>query len=180
MNLRFVTLFMILTAFGSMSYAAKAFHEHSFKDSDGKTINFSKYKGKTLLVVNTATGCGYTPQLRGMQKLAKSYDEDKFEVLGFPSNSFNQESLNDKKIKDFCFLKYGAKFTLFEKSDVRGKNTNPIFEYLVQNSSTPKKEVPWNFEKFVVDPNGKVIGRFRSNVKPNDSKIIALIEKNVK
>lgn len=155
-------------------------YSNSVQDLNGKKVSFSKYKGKTLLIVNTATGCGYTPQLKDMQKLAKAYDDSKFEVLGFPSNSFKQESLDGEKIKSFCFLKYGAKFTLFDKSDVKGENINPIFKYLINKSSSPKDPISWNFEKFVVGPDGKVLGRFKSSVKPMDKEITALIEKSIK
>jgi glutathione peroxidase len=168
---------LLITPF--FAFGADGLYSSSVKDLNSKTVKFSKYKGKTLLIVNTATGCGYTPQLKGMQALAKKYEGSKFEVLGFPSNSFKQESLEGDKIKKFCFLKYGAKFTLFEKSDVVGENINPVFKYLIKNSSSPKEAVSWNFEKFVLGPDGKVLGRFKSSVKPDDEKILALIEKSI-
>jgi len=175
--LPFLISFVAAVAFSS---GGSELYDSVVTDLDGKKVKFSKYKGKTLLVVNTATGCGYTPQLKGMQKLAKSYSKEKFEVLGFPSNSFKQEGLKGKKIKDFCFVNYGAKFTLFQKTNVKGDNINPVFKYLTQNSATPKKSVSWNFEKFVVGPSGKVLGRFKSGVKPSDSRITSLIEKSIK
>jgi len=171
---------LISSLFSSSALGASDFYQNSMNTIDGKAVKFSKYKGKTLLVVNTASGCGYTPQLKDMQELAKKYDSSKFEVLGFPSNSFNQESLKGEKIKKFCFLNYGAKFTLFEKSEVKGKKINPVFDYLVKKSSSPKDPVSWNFEKFVVSPQGKIIGRFKSSIKPTDKKITALIEKSLK
>ena len=162
------------------AYAESPLYRYSVKDLNNKNVSFSKYKNKTLLIVNTATGCGYTPQLKEMQQLAKKYEISDFEVLGFPSNSFKQEDLAGEKIKKFCFLHYGAKFTLFKKSEVKGEKINPVFKYLVENSKRPKESLAWNFEKFVVGPSGKVLGRFKSNVKPNDKRITDLIDKNLK
>lgn len=155
---------------------------HSFKAQtiERKTIDFSSYKGKVLLVVNIASKCGYTPQLKGLQELNDKYSNSTFEVIAFPSNDFNQEPLEGVKIGDFCKRNYGVKFTIFKKTNVKGEKIDPIYAFLTSRSPT-KKQVGWNFEKFLVNAKGAVVGHYSSSIKPDNKKlqqdIEALIEK---
>ena len=129
----------------------------------GELTKMERYKGKTILVVNTASQCGLTPQYEGLQNLYQTLGEKGLVVLGFPCNQFgSQEPGNSEEIRDFCSKNYGVSFHMFEKIEVNGKNTHPIFKYL--KSKLPGsffiKTIKWNFTKFVVDKNGKAIKRF--------------------
>ena len=138
---------------------------------DGNITNLSQYKGKTLLIVNVASKCGFTSQYDGLEKLYNTYADRGFVVLGFPCNQFGgQEPGNEKEIMDFCRLNYGVTFPMFAKIEVNGKNTHPLYQHL-------KKERPgllgssgikWNFTKFLVDPDGNVIKRFASSTTPEE------------
>ena len=145
-----------------------SFYEYSAKNIDGKEINMSDYKGNIILVVNTASKCGFTPQLKDLEELYKEYKDSGVEILGFPCNQFlNQEPGENKEVKNFCQINYGVTFTMFEKIDVNGSNTHPIYKYLKeQEKGLLTKDIKWNFTKFVVDRQGKVVGRFEPVVKP--------------
>jgi glutathione peroxidase len=136
----------------------------------GEKVKMENYKGKTLLIVNTATKCGLTPQLNGLEELNKKYKDQGLEILGFPCNQFaNQEPGNNKEIAETCSINYGVNFTLFEKSDVNGKNTNPVFKYLKNKlGGWFTNDIKWNFTKFVVDKNGNPIKRFSPITKPEE------------
>mgnify|MGYP006148016955 FL=1 len=136
----------------------------------GEKVKMENYKGKTLLIVNTATKCGLTPQLNGLEELNKKYKNQGLEVLGFPCNQFaNQEPGNNNEIAETCSINYGVSFTLFGKSDVNGANTNPVFKYLKNKlGGWFTKEIKWNFTKFVVDKNGNPIKRFSPITKPEE------------
>lgn len=152
-------------------FANSGFHDMTAKTLGGKDLKFSEYKGKVVLVVNIASKCGYTPQLKGLQELQTKHKSEGFEVLGFPSNSFRQEPLAGEKISNFCKLNYGVDFTIFRKSDVKGKTKHPVFAFLTDHSKN-KKEVSWNFEKFLVGRDGQVVGRYASSVSPDDSGLV--------
>lgn len=143
----------------------------SFRDLNDNEVKMKEMKGKVLLVVNTASRCGYTPQFEQLQELYKAYKDKGLEVIGFPSNDFRQEDMDGKKLAKFCKLNYGVTFTMASRSSVIGENKNPIYQYLVENSET-KKDVRWNFEKFLVGKDGKVIARFSSAVAPNDKRLL--------
>lgn len=155
-------------------------HQFIVKDLRGKEISLSQYKGKVLLIVNTASRCGYTPQLKGLEELYKKYKDKGFVVLGFPSNDFGrQEPLEGEKIKEFCEVNYGVSFPVFEKIHVKGSKAHPLYKFLSQKkqfglmSSEPK----WNFHKFLVDKEGKVVDFFFTITKPDSPKITRKIEK---
>ncbi|MFL9832821.1 glutathione peroxidase [Chryseobacterium terrae] len=140
---------------------------------EGKTINFADFKGKKILIVNTASECGFTPQYADLEKLSKEY-ADKLVVVGFPANNFGgQEPGTNVEIGAFCQKNYGVTFPLAAKVSVKGDDTVPIFKYLTEKQLNGVKdtEVKWNFTKFLIDENGKLIDSFVSKVKPTDEEI---------
>jgi glutathione peroxidase len=142
---------------------------------DGQPAKLSEYKGKVVLVVNTASECGYTPQYAGLVRLHEKLAARGFSVIGFPSNDFGaQEPGSDQEIKTFCDTKFKVSFPLFSKSVVKGKNKSPLYAFLT--SAPPGGEVKWNFEKFLIGKDGKVAGRYPSSVEPEDQKLVADIE----
>lgn len=147
---------------------AENIYEFKVKDKTGKDFSIDQYKGKILLIVNTASKCGYTPQYAGLQKLYEKYSERDFEILGFPCNQFGfQEPGPDEKIQEFCRLNYGVTFSVFGKIKVNGKDAHPLYNFLKETSPVQKgRKIKWNFTKFLVNRKGKVISRFESSVKP--------------
>jgi glutathione peroxidase len=146
---------------------------------EGQPADLSEYKGKALLVVNVASKCGLTPQYEGLENLHEKYGARGFEVLGFPCNQFmGQEPGTAEEIRDFCDTNYNVQFPLFEKIDVNGDQQHPIFAELEQTADADGEagDVKWNFEKFLVSPEGKVVGRFRPQVTPEDPALVAAIE----
>ncbi|EAC6095192.1 glutathione peroxidase, partial [Listeria monocytogenes] len=145
---------------------------------NGKEIALSDYKGKVLLIVNTASKCGLTPQLEGLEAMYKKLGGDNFEILGFPCNQFlRQDPGSDEEILEFCQMNYGVTFQMFSKIKVKGKDASPLYKYLTEQ--TGGKKVEWNFAKFLIDENGEVIERFPSKMKPEDfeDKVEALVAK---
>lgn len=127
------------------------------------------YKGKVMLIVNTASGCGFTPQFKGLEKLYKTYQTKGFVVLGFPCNQFaGQEPLNEEGIENFCRINYGVTFPMFAKIDVNGANAHPLYAYLKQKAPgiLGSEAIKWNFTKFLVDKKGKVIRRYAPSTTP--------------
>lgn len=143
------------------------------KSIDGKEIDLSTYRGKVVMVVNTASRCGYTGQYRELQQLQARYEKQGFTVLGFPSNDFaGQEPGSNEQIKSFCELNYNVTFPLFSKAPVTGEGKQPVYRFL----TTGGPEVGWNFEKFVIDRNGKVAGRFLSKINPTAKEVETVLE----
>lgn len=161
----------------SISAGQSDLYKIKTKTVKNKNFDFSKFKGKAFLVVNTASRCGYTPQFSGLQKVHDKYVAKGFEVIGFPTNDFKQEDMEGEKIAEFCSLNYGVKFTMLKKGHVNGPKRHALYKYLISQSSTPGEDVSWNFEKFLVDKNGKVVERFKSGVGPDSPKLIKSIEK---
>ena len=148
------------------------FYDFVAKDINGKDINMNQYKGKVVLVVNTASKCGFTPQFKGLEELYNEYKEKGFEILGFPCNQFkNQDPKSNKEINNFCQLNYGVTFTMFEKIDVKEHNAHPIFKYLKeQTKGLLNDEIKWNFTKFLIDSNGNVVKRYAPTTSPSKIK----------
>lgn len=170
--------FLAFLFFSQFSWA-NPFHEYNYFSLDGKSMTFGRFKGKTVLVVNTASQCGYTPQYKGLEALYQKYKDKGFIVVGVPSNDFgHQEPGSNAEIKKFCELKYQVSFPMIQKSKVKGENKSPLYKYLTANAPE-KGEVQWNFEKFLVDTKGKVVGRYRSKVKPLSSALTQAIEKSL-
>lgn len=152
-------------------------------DIDKKTVNLSDYKGKVLLIVNVASKCGFTPQYEGLEKLFRKYQSQGFEILAFPCNQFgNQEPGSNEEIKNFCTTKYNVTFKIFDKIEVNGPNTHPLYKFLKQEKpgmlGTP--DIKWNFTKFLIDRNGIVIERFAPQTSPEsiEKDIVKLLTKN--
>lgn len=144
------------------------FYDFSAKGMYGDEINMKSYEGKVVLVVNTASKCGLTPQFKDLETLYKKYKDRGFEILGFPCNQFaNQDAGTNEEIQTFCQLNYGVTFTMFEKIEVNGENAHPIYKYLKEEKkSLLGKEIKWNFTKFLVDTEGQVIKRYSPTTKP--------------
>src|SRR3984885_10974228 len=142
-------------------------YDFKLKTIDGEGFSLAKYKGKKVLIVNTASKCGFTPQYAELQKLAEQY-KDKVVVVGFPANNFGQQDPGTNgEIKTFCEKRFGVTFPLSEKVSVKGDDIDPLFKYLTEAENPDfTGEIKWNFEKFLIDENGKLIHRFRSPVTP--------------
>ncbi len=143
-------------------------YDYKVKNMNGEDISLDKYKGKVLLIVNTATGCGFTPQYEGLESLYEKYNSKGFEILDFPCNQFaGQAPGSDSEIHEFCTLKYHTTFEQFSKVDVNGKNADPLFVYLKNQKHGLIKAIKWNFTKFLVDKNGNVVARYEPTVTPS-------------
>jgi glutathione peroxidase len=154
-------------------------YKYEAKDLSGKTVKLSDYKGKVLMIVNIASQCGQTPQLATLEKLYQKYRSQGFEILAFPSNQFaNQQPEDGAAIQDFCSANYGTSFKIFAKGDVKGKRAQPLYNYLAQNSKVLGIDnYPlWNFQKYIIDRNGKVAGWFIPWKYPDNDKITDRIE----
>jgi glutathione peroxidase len=152
-------------------------------DIDGNEVMLSEYQGKVMLIVNVASQCGYTPQYEGLQKIYEEYRDMGLVILGFPANNFgNQEPGSNEEIKEFCSLNFGVTFPMFAKISVKGADIHPLYQYLTAEESNPKfaGEISWNFNKFLVDPSGKIIARFESKDKPESEKVLQAIEMALK
>ncbi len=176
-QLRRVCLFACASLFASSVYAmdCPTLLDHKFNRlQDDAPQNLCQYSGKVTLVINTASYCGYTAQYEGLEKLYAKYKDKGFVVLGFPSNDFSQEPGNNKEIADFCYNTYGVKFPMFAKSSVKGKEMNPLFAALSKASG---KSPGWNFHKYLLDKEGKLLANYGSSVSPDDKNLVATIEK---
>jgi glutathione peroxidase len=150
-------------------------------DMNKKEVNLSDYKGKVLLIVNVASECGNTPQYAGLEDIYKKYHPEGFEILAFPCNDFGgQEPGTNDQIKTFCSSKYGVTFKLFDKIKVLGKDKSPLYARLINNSVTEKGDVKWNFEKFLISKEGKIVSRFGNKVQPTSEEVISAIERELK
>ena len=164
---------ILALVFAMLFFAAPAsIYDFNLKNIDGQDFSLAQYKGKKVLIVNTASKCGYTPQYAALQKLADTY-KDKVVVIGFPENNFaQQEPGTNSEIKTFCQKNYGVTFPLSEKVSVKGDDIAPLFKYLTEAPNPDfTGEIKWNFEKFLIDENGKLIHRYRSQVTPLDPQI---------
>jgi glutathione peroxidase len=164
-------------------HKVSSIYEFVMKDIDGKEASLQQFKGKVLLIVNVASQCGYTPQYEGLEKIYSKYKEKDFVILGFPANNFmGQEPGTDEEIKSFCSLTYGVNFPLFSKISVKGKDQHPLYQFLTEKETNPQfsGEITWNFNKFLIDRNGKIIGRFGTRIKPEDKEIVQAIENAIK
>lgn len=169
-------LFILMAFFGlfsSQAQQAKSIHSFKVKALDGKTIDFSKFKGKKILIVNTASECGFTPQYEGLQKLYETY-KDQLVIVGFPANNFGgQEPGSNEEIGAFCKKNYGVTFPMAAKVYVKGKDIAPIFKFLTDKKLNGVKSttILWNFEKFLLNEKGELIDTFVSTTKPTSESI---------
>jgi len=172
------TFFMSLTAM-----AASSVHEFTLKAIDGKSVALSNFKGQIMLLVNVASQCGYTPQYEGLEKLYEIYKSRGFVITGFPANNFGgQEPGTDSEIQTFCKSKYGVTFPMFSKISVAGSDQAPLYRFLTDRTANPKTggEIQWNFTKFLVDREGKVIQRFEPATEPLSKELVLAIETALK
>jgi glutathione peroxidase len=175
------TLIVILfTVLFSAIPEQKTIYDFTMKDIDGKDVSLSQYKGKVILVVNVASMCGNTPQYRDIETLYKKYKDKGFVVLGFPANNFmGQEPGSNKEIKDFCTKEYAITFPMFSKISVKGNEIDPLYKFLTRKSENGSvdAEVKWNFQKFLVSKEGKVITSISPKTSVNDATAMDAIDK---
>lgn len=158
----------------------KSIYDFKVKNIKGEEVSLADYKGKTILIVNVASKCGYTRQYAEMQAAFEKYKDRDFVILGFPCNQFGgQEPGTEQEILEFCQANYGVKFPMFAKLDVKGGSADPLFKYLSAIETEPKGagDISWNFEKFLINAEGKVIGRYKSAVSPTGKEMVELLEK---
>lgn len=150
-------------------------------DMNNNKIKLSDYNGKVLMIVNVASECGYTKQYAGLQKIYEKYNPKGFEILAFPCNDFGgQEPGTNEQIQNFCSSKFGVTFKLFDKIKVLGDEKSPLYDRLINNNVTENGDVKWNFEKFIISKDGKIVARFRTKVEPASDEVISAIEGELK
>ncbi len=174
--MRIQTLFIaIMTAASTMT--AASIYDIPLKDIDGKATSLKPYEGKVILVVNVASKCGYTPQYSGLQSLHEKYKDKGLVVAGFPCNQFGrQEPGSNAEIKEFCSSRYNVTFPMFDKVDVNGSNRHPLFEALAGSNSPFPGNIKWNFGKFLIGRDGKILKRFGSGDEPDGEAITKAVE----
>jgi glutathione peroxidase len=158
-------------------FAASTVHEITMKSIDGQQVPLSSFKGKPVLFVNVASRCGYTPQYKGLEALYRKYKDQGFVIVGVPANNFGaQEPGSDDEIKTFCSRTYDVTFPMMSKVSVKGSDITPLYSYLTQTGG----DVKWNFTKFLVGKDGKVVQRFESSVAPDSPELIKAVESALK
>jgi glutathione peroxidase len=168
---------------GASNMSEKSVLDFTLKNIDGKETKLSDYRGKALLLVNVASQCGYTPQYEGLQAIYAKYRDQGLVVIGFPANNFGgQEPGTNEEIKQFCTVKYKVSFPMFAKISVKGADIHPLYKFLTSKETNPEfgGDISWNFNKFLVDRNGKVIARFETREKPEGEKVTQAIENALK
>lgn len=179
MKAKLIMTSLLLMVIGYSSMAQKTLYDFKVKTIEGKDFDLSSLKGKKVLIVNVASKCGLTPQYEELQKLYETYGGKNFVILGFPANNFmNQEPGSNQEIMEFCESKYGVTFQMMDKISVKGKDIHPLYEWLTQKSQNGvlDAEVSWNFQKFMVDENGRLIDFAPPREKPFSDKIVAWIK----
>ncbi|WP_203415571.1 glutathione peroxidase [Candidatus Scalindua japonica] len=166
---------------GVISFAqnveSSQFYDIEVESIEGKTYQLSEYTGKVVLIVNTASKCGYTSQYKTLQSLYEQYKGKGLVVLGMPCNQFGrQEPGTETEIKKFCELNFGVTFPMLKKADVKGSNQHPLYQYLLRESSS-SRDISWNFEKFLVGRDGQIIRRFSTSTKPFSKRVVSAIKK---
>ena len=161
--------------FNSSQSNSQSFHDFNIESITGDNINLSEYKDKVVLLVNTASKCGFTPQYAGLQKLYDRYKADGLVVLGVPSNDFNQELGNDADVKDFCEIRYGVDFPLTSIQIIKGSNAHPLYKWISEEASVIAQP-RWNFHKFLIGKNGEILNWFSSMTSPSSTGFITQVE----
>lgn len=168
-------LFILLAVTITFAVNAQTIYDYKAKTLDGKDFSFADLKGKKILVVNTASKCGYTPQYEDLEKLYNDYKDKNFVIVGFPANNFmHQEPGSNSEIKEFCTKNYGVTFPMMEKISVKGDDMDPIYHFLTEKAKNGKMDssVKWNFQKYMIDENGTLVDMVPPNEKPNCDKIV--------
>lgn len=164
-------------------FGASGVLDFTLNSLDGKPAPLAEYRGKVILIVNVASRCGYTPQYAGLEKIYEKYKDQGFAILGFPANNFGgQEPGSNEEIKTFCSSKYQVTFPMYSKVSVKGADATPLYQFLTDQKINPATggEIKWNFTKFLVDRNGKVIARFEPAITPESADVTGAIEKALK
>ena len=176
MKIKFLLVFLIMLNLKNTLLANEAVNlfDFSFEDIDGNQVNLEKFDGKPILIVNTASRCGFTPQYADLQNLFLNYKDSDLTIIATTSNSFNQEYLDSEDIKKICLVNYGIGFVTSSPMDVKGKNVHPIYSWIEEEYNEKPK---WNFYKYLFDRNGQLIKSWSSMTKPDSSKITNLIDR---
>ena len=178
MIMKSLILLMAIMMTGTIQ-AQESFYDLNAEDITGEMVDFSQFKGKKVLIVNTASKCGFTPQYEGLQKLHEDYAGEDFVIIGFPSNDFmNQEPGTEAEIQAFCEKNYGVEFLMMSKVAVKGDDMHPVYQWLTQKAKNGVQDskVSWNFQKYMISETGELIEMFSTKVKPQDEKIVSLIK----
>ena len=169
---------LIIFAMGALN-AQTTFYDFTVKDINGEDFPLSQLKGKKVLVVNTASKCGFTPQYEGLQELYEKYGAENFMIIGFPANDFmKQEPGSDEEIASFCTINYGVTFPMMSKISVKGKDQEPLYKWLTSKSENGLEDskVSWNFQKYMIDEKGQLVGHFSPNTKPDNEDLVSWIK----
>lgn len=172
--------FVVINSSTSNSSNKKSIYEYSAMDIEGKDTSLEKYKGDVLLIVNTASQCGYTKQYEGLQAIYDKYKDQGFKVLGFPANNFGgQEPGSNEEIKEFCTTKFKVTFPMFAKISVKGEDAHPLYKFLTDKQLNGEfgGDISWNFNKFLTNDKGEIVARFSSKDAPDSEAVIGAIEK---
>ncbi len=173
MRLLFLIIFFVVGS--NLHSSEKSFYDFSIESISGDVINLSDYKSKVVLLVNTASKCGFTPQYSGLQKIYERYKDDGLIVLGVPTNDFNQELAEDVEVKQFCEIRYGVKFPMASIHKIKGDDAHPIYKWIKENVSVIGQP-RWNFHKFLIGKNGEIINWFSSMTSPTSEGLLTQIE----
>jgi len=160
----------------------KSVYDFTVKDIGGNDVSLGKYEGKVMMIVNVASKCGFTPQYEGLQNIYEKYNDKGFVILGFPANNFgHQEPGTNAEIKQFCTTKFDVSFPMFSKISVKGDDQAPLYQYLTSENTNPKfsGDITWNFNKFLIGKDGKILNRFASADEPESEKVVQAIEKAI-
>ena len=175
--MKILALILTISFLQTLAARAGSIYDIPVKDIDGKDTTLATYKGKVLLIVNVASHCGFTPQYKGLEAIYQKYKDQGFVVLGFPCNLFGgQEPGSDAEIKQFCTSKYDVTFPLFDKIEVNGANRHPLYVRLAGPDSPFPGNITWNFNKFLIGKDGKILKRFDSKAKPESPEVTGAIE----
>ncbi|PKQ64018.1 glutathione peroxidase [Labilibaculum manganireducens] len=176
---KIITICILLISTSFMSFSQESIYQFTVTSIDGSEFNFADLKGKKIMIVNTASKCGFTPQYELLEALYKEYQDKDFVIVGFPANNFLwQEPGTDEEIKEFCTKNYGVSFPMMSKISVKGSDIHPIYSWLTQKSKNGvmDSKVKWNFQKYLIDENGKLIDVLSPKEKPNCEKVISWLE----
>jgi len=181
-NLRTYFLGLVILLMSASLFAAGSIYDFTLNSIDGKPMPLADFKGKVILVVNMASRCGFTPQYSALESIYEKYKDQGFVILGFPANNFgSQEPGTNAEIKKFCSAKYNVTFPMYAKVSVKGDDQTPLYKYLTESANpTLAGEIKWNFTKFLVDRNGRVVQRFEPETTPDSPQVTSAIEKALK
>ena len=173
--MKLLSFFFLILFMSNSDASEKVFHDFTIESISGETINLSDYKSKVVLLVNTASKCGFTPQYSGLQKIYERYKDDGFVVLGVPTNDFNQELSKDSDVKEFCEIRFGVEFPMSSIQPIRGENAHPVYKWIKSNVSVIGQP-RWNFHKYLIGKDGKIINWFSSMTSPTSEGLVNQIE----